>query len=101
MNRFYARKFLNRPGHHAGAYVLAVVEQSTVDDGPDSYREISLEISDCFRRVDLEFPMGTASQRANSVRKARLLADVLVEFADAVAMEADFAAERHRSGKRR
>ena len=28
-NRFYIRRFLNRPGHHAGAYVLAHVEDIT------------------------------------------------------------------------
>jgi hypothetical protein len=102
MNRFYVRKFLNRPGHHAGAYVLAVVESALPTDDPDRYLEIDLEIADCSRRVNLEFPPWNARDRANSVRKARLLAEVLAEFADAVEAEADAAKPRskHKPRKR-
>ncbi|MGH8985557.1 MAG: hypothetical protein ACRDY6_16990 [Acidimicrobiia bacterium] len=95
MNRFYARRFLNSPGHHAGAYVLAVVEQTRSDDA-DPYPEIFFELADCSRHVALDFPLTTASSRRNSVRKARLLADAATRFADALEAEADAIAERRR-----
>jgi hypothetical protein len=102
MNRFYARQFLNRRGHHGGAYVLAVVERSESTDDPDCYVEITLEIADCSRHIELDFPMRTARDRENSVRKARLLAEVIAGFAAAVESESATAAERsrHRGGSR-
>jgi hypothetical protein len=94
MNRFYVRKFLNRAGHHGGAYVLGVVTKTEPSDEHDSYA--NLELSDCSRRVSFDFPMWTARERENSVRKARLLADALTRFADAVAAEAELARVRKR-----
>ena len=97
MNRFYVRKFLNRRGHHAGAYVLAVVKRTEPTDDPDTvWPYVELEIADCSRRVNLEFPLRSAADRSNSLRKARLLATVLADFADAIEAEADAAAERGR-----
>ncbi len=87
MYRFYVRKFLNRRGHHAAAYVYAVVEQARDDDAYTD--DPTFELTDCFRRVELEFPLGSAADRANSVRKARLLAEAAVGFADALEAEAE------------
>ena len=94
MNRFYVRQFLNRRGHHAGAYVLALVERTEPTDDPDFSAQVRLELTDCFRRVSFDFPMWTAHDRNNSVRKARMLADVLARFADAVELEAEMTRER-------
>ncbi len=102
MNRFYVRQFLNRRGHHAGAYVLAFVERTEATQDPDVSSYVKLEVTDCFHRVNLDFPMWTARDRNNSVRKARMLADVLTRFADALEVEAEIARERskRRSHKR-
>ena len=94
MNRFYVRKFLNRRGHHGAAYVHAVVEDTTAKDDPDYYTNIRFELADCSRQISLDFPMWTAADRENSVRKARLLTEALAEFADALAVEADLSAKR-------
>ena len=31
MNRYYVRKFLNRRGHHAGAFIIARVREPASD----------------------------------------------------------------------
>ncbi len=92
--RFYAREFLNRRGHHGGAYILAVVDRTEPTDDPDRYVNIELEIADCSRHITLEFPVWSAGDRSNTVRKARLLANVLDKFADAVETETVAASER-------
>jgi hypothetical protein len=100
-NRFYIRRFLNRPGHHGGAYVLASVEDTTkhkLEDG-DAWAEF--ELSDCSRRVSLEFPMSTKGERRNSLRKARLVAKAAADFAAALEAEAGLSAKRHTPPQRR
>src|SRR5258708_3262327 len=101
MNRFYVRQFLNRRANHGGAYVLAVVERTLPTDNPDRYVEIDLELADCSRPVSFEFPLWTARQRSNSVRKARRLADILAGFADAVEVEAEAAKQRSKHKPRK
>ena len=93
MNRFYSRRFLNHAGHHAGAYILAIVEETEPDD-LDAWCEVTLEITDCYRRVSLEFPLGDEDDRRNSVHKARVLARDLTRFAEELEVEADHAARR-------
>lgn len=97
MHSFYSRRFLNLRGHHAGAYALAIVEALPKDAIDEPFaREISFELADCSRRVMLDFPIHSATDRRNSVRKARLLADIARKFADAVEAEAELVAERTR-----
>lgn len=98
-SRYYVRKFLNRPGHHGGAYVLVEVEDTSKSTDHDDLAFIEFEISDCFRRVGLDFPLHTAAERRNSLVKARLLADVTARFLEALEVEAELAAQR--SGHRR
>ncbi len=77
------RWFLNLPGFHGGAYVVAYVED-TSDRGParGQYCEDDcprcphnfeartiLEISDCSERINLELDLDTESARANSLHK--------------------------------
>ena len=82
--RYYVRKFLNRPGHHGGAYVIATVEQEWSE----------LEIADCSRHIRLEFPLDSRDDRSNSLRKAKLLADVGAQFLAALEAEAKAAEKR-------
>lgn len=75
--RLYVRKFLNRPGHHTVASVLAVVDHG-------AYTFI---LSDCDRTIKLDFNGYRSAGMNNSIRKAQVLIDVLTQFK--AAMEAE------------
>ncbi len=102
--RMRVRKFLNRPGYHAGAYVLAEVEDSSNHkkdrDGRWPWVDITLVLSDCGRVVNYDFNLETAGARRNSLHKIDLLVETLRRFRDAMHQEADLAAQRQRSGSR-
>jgi len=99
-NRFYIRRFLNRPGHHAGAYLLASVpDTSNWDPDAEGSPWIEFEIADCSRRVSLDFPLHTRSQRRNSLYKARLLRRSLEAFIAALEAEARLAEARERRAR--
>ena len=98
-NRLFIRRFLNRPGHHAGAYLLARIGDTTGESGSYVDADVTLEIADCSRRIALNFPLTLRAERANSLRKARLLADALQRFATALSAEAELAAGRERELK--
>jgi hypothetical protein len=86
--RLYLRRFLNLPEHHAGAYILAEVQETALDDDVDTTAEVTLVLTDCTRQVSFDFPLWGTDDRRNSVHKARLLARELTRFADAVEVEA-------------
>ena len=71
---FYRRHFLNRPNHHGGAYVIASIERRRGTDG-GTWLCADLVLADCDRVITLVF-----GDDANSLRKAKLLRDVLTEF---------------------
>lgn len=101
--RVRIRKFLNKPGHHAGAYVLAEVEDSTKhkkDKYGWPYVHVDLTLADCSRVVSFDFDLSSATHRANSLHKADLLVDSLTQFRDALRTEVDLAAERSRGRNR-
>lgn len=84
--RFYRRRFLNRRGHHAGAYVLADCKVSSHRDDGAIKREVDadLTISDCSRVTTLDFSSFSVADARNSLYKARLLRAVVNEFTDAL-----------------
>lgn len=88
------RRFLNRPGHHGGAYVIAVVPDSSscTDQGCDHRwcSDPELAISDCDRVIRLEFSRHDASARRNSLHKLDVLLDALTRFR--AALESEYAA---------
>jgi hypothetical protein len=101
--RVRIRKFLNKPGFHAGAYVLAEVEDSTKrKKGKHGwpYVHVDLTLADCSRVVSFDFDLSSAKQRANSLHKIDILVESLTQFRDALRAEADLAAERSRGKKR-
>src|SRR4051794_1008940 len=77
------RRFLNLPGFHGGAYVVAYVEDTSsrepcgdswchhhADDEPHNFEpRMILEIADCNDRIDLEFDVDSEAGRANSLHK--------------------------------
>jgi hypothetical protein len=86
--RLYVRRFLNLPEHHAGAYLLAEVEETSPDDDADTIADATLVLTDCTRQISLDFPLWSAHDRRNSIHKARLLAREFTRFADALETEA-------------
>lgn len=101
--RVRIRKFLNKPGFHAGAYVLAEVEDSRKHKKGKHrwpYVHVDLTLADCSRVVSFDFDLSSARQRANSLHKINVLVDSLTQFRDALRAEADLAAERSRGKKR-
>ncbi|MFP3714920.1 hypothetical protein [Puerhibacterium sp. TATVAM-FAB25] len=80
--RFYRRAFLNRRGHHAGAYALAEIDLcEPFDESDGSYRvDAVFTVADCSRVTTLDFQAHDAAQAANALHKARLLHAMLGDF---------------------
>jgi hypothetical protein len=85
--RFYRRRFLNRRGHHAGAYVLAECKVGSWQDRLDL--DAFVTIADCGRVVTLDFSGATPAEIGNALFKARTLRDSLVDFTAALEQLAD------------
>ena len=101
--RVVEQHFLNLPGFHAGAYVRAYVEDTSGQairpakgDRPAQAPspDLVLELSDCYRRIDLEFSVDDAENRLNSFHKIDTLIAALVAFRDGMAAEADLRRRR-------
>jgi hypothetical protein len=97
------RAFLNLPGFHGGAYVLAYVEDTTERglqrdngcDDPECRRcphnfepRMILELADCAERIRLEFDLDSEAGRLNSLHKLDTLLVTLRLFREGV--EAEF-----------
>ena len=92
--RVNERWFLNLPGFHGGAYVVAYVEDTSEcgprrnpycdDDCPDCPENFEprmiLEIADCNKRVNLEFDVDSEEARSNSLHKLDTLIAALRVF---------------------
>ncbi len=83
--RFYRRRFLNRRGHHAGAYVLADCRVVTDRRDGKTVREVDaqLTIADCSRVISLDLSAFNEADARNALHKARLLRAIMNEFSDA------------------
>ena len=100
--RVNERWFLNLPGFHGGAYVVAYVEDTSecgprpnpycdddCSDCPENFEpRMILEIADCSERVNLEFDVDSEEARANSLHKLDTLIAALRVFRTGV--EAEF-----------
>jgi hypothetical protein len=115
-SRVNERWFLNLPGFHAGAYVVAYVEDTSEcglrrdpycgDDDctccPANFEpRMTLEIADCYKRVNLEFEVDSEDARANSLHKLDTLITALRMFRAGVADEAEFYVQREREFEER
>lgn len=80
--RFYRRRFLNRRGYHAGAYVLADCKVLTDRQG-DREIDADLTIADCSRVTSLDLSAYNVGDARNALHKARLLRSVVNDFTDA------------------
>ena len=98
--RLNVRRFLNRRNHHAGAYIIARVRDTSLSTERDRWSDVILDIADCGRVISLDFPLDTAAERSNSIEKARLLAGVLTRFAEALEAEAEVWASTQRERRK-
>jgi len=93
--RVNERAFLNLPGFHGGAYVIAYVEDTSERglvryngcDDPKCTRcpynfepRMVLELADCTDRVELEFDLDSEAGRVNSLHKVDTLIAALRVF---------------------
>ena len=100
--RVNERVFLNLPGSHGGAYVLAYVEDTSERgllrendcDDPTCKRcsenfepRMILELADCRDRINLEFDVDSEAGRANSLHKLDTLITALRIFRDGIVAE--------------
>ena len=105
--RVDVRRFLNLPGFHEGAYVVAYVEDTSGREitkrdsfGYEGSRYVNprpriiLEISDCSNRINLEFEVDSELHVENSLHKVDVLAGALAEFRAGLVEEARLYRER-------
>jgi hypothetical protein len=91
---FYVRRreFLN-VNPDLPAYIIGIVEDTReIPDSPsDGWAdgEIMLDLADCNNRVSFYFNMNTVADRANSLRKINLIAEVVNAVRDAIALEVE------------
>ena len=99
--RINERTLLNLPGFHEGAYVYVYVEDTSLrelmresycDDDcsccPQNFEpHMVLEISDCYKRITLEFDVDTPEGRENSLHKLDTLEIAIRVFRDAFVAE--------------
>lgn len=86
------REFLNEDPE-LPAFIIAVVEDTRdlPDDPEDHWKwgTVVLDLADCSRRVSFDFDLNDSSARANSLRKINLIAEVVNEVRDAIAVEVE------------
>ena len=87
------REFLNLDPE-LPAFIIAVVEDTR--DIPDNdanqswdHGEITLTLADCYRRISFDFNMYNETERANSLRKIALIAEVVDAVRRAIALEVE------------
>ena len=92
--RVSERWFLNLPGFHGGAYVLAFLEDTSelhprperwcdedCRECPHNFEpDYKLELSDCHDRIQLQFDFETEAERQNSLHKHDTLIAALRVF---------------------
>lgn len=104
-HRVSQREFLNLPGFHEGASVMAYVED-TSERGLERYEHTGnlynphprmlLQIADCEGHISLEFDISSPHQRMNSFHKIQTLIDVLEAFKTGMAVESTLYKRRER-----
>jgi hypothetical protein len=104
--RVVEQHFLNLPGFHAGAYIRAYVEDTSEREAcpPTKHRNrnyipgprLVLEISDCYKRIELDFDVTSAEERLNSFHKVDILIAALLAFREGMSAEAALHRRRER-----
>ena len=84
---FYRRHFLNRPGMHSHAHVIASTD--TIYEDTRYNHDASFDIADCSRTINLYFDMDDEKCRKNSMHKLDTLIKDLSDFRDALAKQCE------------
>ena len=92
------RVFLSPVSTGYTSYVFAEVESSGLGEYKCGHYMLSL--GDCRRRIELEFLLGTARARRQSLAKLDLLLQVLNAFRTALRSEAQLISQYEKEGKR-
>lgn len=93
MKVFGGRAFLNRPGHHGVAGIVAEVQDTSRWKEDRKYSEwdaephTTLELSDCSRVITLSIDWADAADRRNSLQKVDTLIKVLTAFREGLEVE--------------
>jgi hypothetical protein len=95
---FRRRVFLASVSTGFTSYVFAEVESSR--GGKYKCGHYMLSIADCRRRIQIEFFLGTARARQQSLAKLDRLVEVITAFRLALRKEAQLITECEREGKR-
>ena len=86
------RQFLNEDPE-LPAFIIGVVEDTRdiPDENEDRWKwgRIQLELGDCYRRVSFDFDLSNAEERASSLNKINLIADVVNEVRGAIELEVE------------
>src|SRR5688572_1939275 len=87
------REFLNLDPE-LPAFIIAVVEDTRriPNDDPNQswdHGQITLVVADCYRRISFDFNMYSEMERANSLHKIALIAEVVVAVHRAIALEVE------------
>ena len=111
--RVDVRRFLNFPGFHDGAYIVAYVEDTrprridaarsrrSFPSDPVPRARTILEIADCGERINLEFSLHNELRVQNSLHKVDSLLHALTEFRAGLVEEAQLYAQRKASCEKR
>lgn len=97
-NFFRKRVFLASISTGHTSYILAEVESSR--GGEYKWGHCMLTIADCRRRIQLEFFLGSARARRESLKKLDLLLKVLGSFRNRLLAEAQAITDYERADKR-
>lgn len=99
--RVLRQEFSNVPGMYTGANFVCTVEDTSRYDDPKAYLDghYMFEIHDCTRRVHVHVNLITPWERHNALKKVRLLAEMAVQYKDAI--EAEIASIEAKEAKRK
>lgn len=95
--RVAVREFLNLPGWHGNAYVVAEVvdtSRASVAEGLPVLPRTRLNIADCSNECRFEFDLHTLAGQENSLHKVETLIDALQRFREGLIAEIDLCNER-------
>lgn len=84
---YLKRTFLEPASSHTSSYILAEIESS--EDGANKHGTNRLIVADCGRRIELRFFLHTPQERRRSLKKAKLLAEVVNRFCETLREEAE------------
>ena len=99
---FSKREFLNLPGHHSMANIVASITKYRDEDVEKGQRwiDIHLGIADCNRTITLSIDYDGEEDRKNALHKVDTLIDTLTEFREALEKELKYQARLERRRNR-